>query len=220
MEREPANEAERLRVEAIAAFAHEIRTPITSLKMLVELARRHGEDGAGVLDAELMELLRLTVDEITRLVDDAQEASRFMRGKIRVDTSECSLREIIADAQASMPEGVDFDGIELPEGQDVVGEWDGKRLARTVAQLATAVDRLGAGNGAVRGSLTVADGEVAIRFVSGAAGAALEAMAADAGLGFFLARQFILGIGGIIEYERAAGYAKAGFRVSYVRENP
>ncbi len=48
----------------LGALSHELRSPITALQMLLELAEP-GPDGGLTLDAELSAMLRRTADELT-----------------------------------------------------------------------------------------------------------------------------------------------------------
>ena len=210
-------DAERYRVEAIAAFSHEIRTPLTSLKMLIELGRRHGEDGEARFDRELTELLVLTVDELTRLIDDMQEASRMMRGMLPIVAAPCKLRDILDRAQDAMPANVLF---EEPLFEDVTGDWDGVQLSAAIAGFAVAVDRLGDGRGSVRTSIAAAADQAEITFSSGGPPGSGQFFAADAGYGFFRARQFVIAMGGRVECRRAQGFALVKIKLPYSSEPP
>jgi len=212
-----AAEAERYRVEAIAAFSHEIRTPLTSLKMLIELGRRHGKDGEAHFDGELTELLVLTVDELTRLVDDMQRASRLMRGMLPIVAGPQTLRDIIDQAHAAMPGGVLF---EEPPFEEVTGMWDAEQLAEALAGFAVATDRLGDGKGRVKTAITTAGDAAEITFSSGGPARSGEAFRADAGYGFFRARQFIVAMGGRVECQRAKGFALVNIKLPYGLESP
>jgi hypothetical protein len=217
VERPTAEEQERYRVEAIGAFSHEIRTPITSLKMLVELSRRHGEGGEGRLDAELMGLLQLTVDELTRLVDEVQESSRLMRGSVMLTGSLCRLGAVVASARDAMPAGVSFDDGVF---EDIEGWWDSEHLAQVIAGFATTVDRLGAGDGHVRTTFASDGDGFVVSFESGVRAGAEREMTAEAGFAFFRARQFLLAMGGSLQCERRDGFTLIRFGVPCGRGNP
>ena len=77
-----SDDAELFRREAMGAFAHEVRTPLTSIRMVMELARRQSSEGQLMLDAELAEMLSSAVDDLLGLADDLQEGSRLERGKL------------------------------------------------------------------------------------------------------------------------------------------
>ncbi|MBN9493951.1 hypothetical protein J0H33_11480 [bacterium] len=198
------DDAERYRVEAIAAFSHEIRTPITSLKMLVELGRRHGAEGEALFDRELTELLVLTVDELTRLVDDMQQASRLMRGMLALERAPQRLSAVLDNARDELPAGIEF---EPGEFEDVSGMWDGPRLAAALAQFAVAVDRLGDGLGNVRTRIETTGTDVMIEFTSGGPPGSGQFFTADAGYGFFRARQLVIAAGGSVECRRSEGFS-------------
>lgn len=211
-----SDDAARYRVEAIAAFSHEIRTPLTSLKMLIELGRRHGAEGEARFDKELTELLTLTVDELTRLVDDMQHASRMMRGMVRVEARDCRLSDVLTQAKLAMPASIRF---EAPSFDDVTGAWATEQLGQAIAGIAVSVDRLGDGGGVVQTAVSTNETEVTVSLWSGGPPGSGLFFTADAGYGFFRSRQVVIAAGGRVECERSQGYALVRIKVPYAMES-
>src|SRR6188768_3431559 len=115
---------EMYRREAIGAFAHEIRTPLTSIKIAMDLARRQSAEGELLLDPELAEMLRTSVEDLERLTDDLQETSRLERGRLALSTGPCDLMAAI-EAARDMLGQVELRGISEP---GIEGPWDAPRL--------------------------------------------------------------------------------------------
>lgn len=199
-----ADEAEYYRREAMGAFAHEIRTPLTSIRMVMELGRRQGEDGQLLLDVELAEMLGSSVDDLQRLADDLQEISRLERSKASVSRGPCDLRAAVEAAAGMLGSGI----VLASEAPAVEGPWDAARLVHAIAGFAEAVNRIGDGSGTVRLTGSVRGRTLHVCMESGGGRNGEEkAMRADAGFGFFRSRQFVLAMGGSVHCERSERYA-------------
>jgi signal transduction histidine kinase len=196
----PANmdDAEHYRRESLGAFAHEIRTPLTSIKMVMELARRQAQDGQLVLDEELADMLRTSVEDLL------QETSRLERGRLTLATGPCDLGTAIAAAQELL-EGHPELAVES-EGT-VEGPWDAPRLVRAIAGFTQSANRLGDGSGLVGLEWEAGSEGIVLKFRSGEPGGDPRAIGADAGFSFFRSRQLVLAMGGSVHSARAERYA-------------
>ena len=199
------DEAEIYRREAMGAFAHEARTPLTSIRMVLELARRLGSGGDAVLDAELAAMLTASVDDLQRLVDELQEMSRLERGKLALSPGPCDLRAAVDAARELVSPAVSIDGA---APATVEGPWDSARLVHAIAGFARAVNRIGDGGGAVALDCSVLPGGIEIVLSSGQPHGPPREIAADAGFGFFRARQLVIAMGGSVDCARADRYAR------------
>ena len=184
---------ESYRREAMGAFAHEVRTPLTSIRMVMELARRQSEEGQLVLDAELAGMLRSSVDDLQQLADDLQEASRMERGRVPISHGPCDLGAALEAARGLMGRDIKLVG-PLPES--VQGPWDVPRLVRAIAGFATAANRIGNGAGEVRFNHQAMPSAIRLCFESGTPGPETKPVSADAGFAFFRSRQLIVAMGG------------------------
>jgi signal transduction histidine kinase len=196
-------EAEVYRREAMGAFAHEVRTPLTSIKMVMELARRQSTGGQLLIDTELAEMLKSSVDDLQQLADDLQETSRLERGKANLSPGPADLSAAFEAARDLVsPVQIASDGVPAVEGP-----WDAPRLARAIAGFAHSANRIGDGSGCVRLHAMPAEHSVSLSFTSGSAGGESKPMAADAGFSFFRSRQLVLAMGGSVHCQRAERYA-------------
>lgn len=196
-------EHELYRREALGAFAHEVRTPLTSIKMVMELARRQAKDDELLLDAELSEMLRTSVDDLQQLADDLQETSRLERGKVVLAPGPCDLAAAIEAARDLTPQ-IELSGVPEP---GIEGPWDASRLVRAIAGFTTAANRMGDGAGLVRLEAHRAGPVVELNFTSGEPGGEPRPIAADAGFSFFRSRQLVLAMGGSLHCLRAERFA-------------
>jgi signal transduction histidine kinase len=201
-----ADAAELLRREALGAFAHEIRTPLTSIRMVLELAKRLGTDGKRVLDSELGTMLDASVDDLERFADELQEFSRLERGRIVLSGGPCELAAAVESARELAGPDVQLAGTGGPEG--LKGPWDAGRLVRAIAGFGQAANRIGNGSGIVDLGWAGTPTSVELRFASGAAGGADRPIGADAGFAFFRSRQYILAMGGTVDWRRAERFVE------------
>jgi signal transduction histidine kinase len=202
----PAGDDEdSLRHDAIAAFAHEIRTPLTSLRMVIELGRRLGSGGSLAFDPELTAMLESSIGDLQRLADELQELSRLERGRLTPPAGWCSLAAAVSAATDALGRA----GITL--AGDCTGDaqvrWDRGLLAQTLAAFAGSANRLGDGSGEVRLTCELTEAGARLRFASGEPAANALPAGADAGFAFFRARHYVLALGGRVGWERSSGHA-------------
>ncbi len=206
------SELEHYRREAMGAFAHEVRTPLTSIRMVLELARRQAQGENLLLDPELADMLRQSVDDLQNLADDLQEASRLERGRMTIGHGPADLAIAIEAARELLDSAIQLDG---PPVDQLEGPWDAPRLVRAIAGFAESANRIGDGSGHVTLHVGVSDRAVTIQFESGVQGDILRTIGSEAGFGFFRSRQFVLAMGGSVDYTRSERYAR--FLVSLPR---
>jgi signal transduction histidine kinase len=202
------DEAELYRREAMGAFAHEVRTPLTSIKMVMELARRQSAEGELLLDAELAEMLRTSVEDLQDLADDLQETSRLERGKVGLSRGPCDLSSAIS-AAGELLQSIQIEQTTAPS---IEGPWDAARLVRAIAGFTQSANRIGDGSGAVRLDVRTHAHAAELTFTSGTRAGAERPIAADAGFSFFRSRQLVLAMGGSVHCQRADRFAT--FRVA------
>jgi signal transduction histidine kinase len=196
------HELEHYRREAMGAFAHEVRTPLTSIRMVVELARRQSSDGQLLLDSELAEMLNTSIDDLQRLADDLQEASWLERQKATISRGPCDLAAAV-EAARDVARPIVIDGA----APAVQGPWDAARLVRAIAGFVESANRIGDGSGLVRLVAAAAPGGVKVSLESGTPAGEERPVLADAGFGFFRSRQFVLAMDGAVDCTRSERYA-------------
>jgi signal transduction histidine kinase len=140
-----ASDALRARDEFLSIAAHEIRGPITSLHIAVQMLRR------GVLpEAEMAKTFDIIEREDRRLglfVDELLDLSQIRTGTLRFDFEEVDLVEIVRKVATRLSSELVRAGSSLSirvEG-DVRGQWDRFRLDQVVANLLSNAIKFGLG---------------------------------------------------------------------------
>lgn len=194
-----SEDRDHFRREAMGAFAHEIRTPLTSLRMVVELAGRNGDGETLVLDPELTSMLHQSLGDLQQLADDLQEQSRMERGRAMLAPGPCDLSAAIDAAREKLRPAI---VLECDSPGAAMGAWDTARLVKAIVGFAESANRIGDGSCTVR--LDTAEDPLAItlRFSNGSPGGGPRPVTADAGFAFFRARQYVLAAGGAVHCVR------------------
>jgi signal transduction histidine kinase len=171
MEERSRSEIEEARRQLVAAASHDLRTPLASLRLLVESI----DDGVATgetRDRYLAEI-RTHVGVLSDLVDDLFELSRIEAGDISWTMHQVELHDLIGDTVAAMRAPAAKRGIriaaDLPPGE-VVAEANAEKLQRVLFNLI---------QNAIRH--TPADGSVTVR--ARVAGGGVEVEVADDGEG-------------------------------------
>lgn len=90
---------EDLRKEFLFAAAHELRAPITVLKLLTQShivkAKRSGKD---IINITELELVDRELNRLVKLIDDILDTSRFETGKLSLDLKSINLATLIKKA--------------------------------------------------------------------------------------------------------------------------
>ncbi len=115
--REQSDDARR---RLVAAVSHDLRTPITSLRLLAEAV---GDD---VVDGEVrrayLERMRTHIDVLSALIDDLFELSRLEAGDIRWTLERVPLRELVGETVEAMRVQAERKGVAvLSEVSDAIG---------------------------------------------------------------------------------------------------
>jgi signal transduction histidine kinase len=135
--------AERARDQFLSVAAHELKTPITSLKGYAQLLQRAiGRGGAaldpGRLGERLTAILRQT-DRLTELVDDLLEVSRIQSDRAQLHPETMSLDELaqgVTQRFQSDPTMSEAHRIELRTAKrPLIGFWDPERLEQVLSNL-------------------------------------------------------------------------------------
>ncbi len=93
-------EMKEARRDLVAAVSHDLRTPIASVRALIE-AVADGVADAPEVEARYLASARGELEKLGRLVDDLFEVSQIDAGALRLELEEASLRDLISDTLAS-----------------------------------------------------------------------------------------------------------------------
>jgi PAS domain S-box-containing protein len=153
-----AEEKERKLEEALIArdqflsiASHELKTPLTSLKLQAQLTLRSLHMDREITSQRQKMMAHQTselVGRLTRLIDDMLDVSRIKTGKLKLDKSEHDLGDIVREVVLQM--SVLFEAAHLPipsikVDQKLIGHWDRFRLEQVIGNLLTNAIRYGCG---------------------------------------------------------------------------
>lgn len=83
--------------EFINIASHELKTPITSLKAILQLMERLKNDPANKMLPGLIEKASRNISKVNSLVDDLLNASQFNDGQLKLNKTSVNLATLIAD---------------------------------------------------------------------------------------------------------------------------
>jgi signal transduction histidine kinase len=164
MEERSRREIEEARRQLVAAASHDLRTPLASLRLLVESI----DDGVatGETRDRYLKEIRTHVGVLSDLIDDLFELSRIEAGDISWTMRQVELHELIGDTVAAMRAPAGERGVsiaaELPVGE-LVASANAEKVQRVLFNLI---------QNAIRH--TPADGSVTVRARPSAGGVEVE----------------------------------------------
>jgi signal transduction histidine kinase len=136
MEERANRRVEEARRQLVAAASHDLRTPLASLRLLVD-AIDDGIVEGETRDRYLAEI-RTHVGVLSDLVDDLFELSRIEAGQIAWTMREVELSELIGDTVAAMRAAAAARGVrieaELPDGA-IVAQANAEKVQRVLFNL-------------------------------------------------------------------------------------
>jgi signal transduction histidine kinase len=137
----------RLKNDLVATVSHELKTPLASIRLLVDTLLEGDDANVGAasvngLGREYLQLISHENSRLTRLIDNFLTFSRMDRGKHRFAMEAVDVREIVSQAVSAVKDR--FDGIEnrlVVDAMPQAGEPD-LRVRGDVDALVTAVVNL------------------------------------------------------------------------------
>ena len=143
--------AVRLRDEFLAVASHELKTPLTPLRLHLQGLRRVVEGGRGQ-PVEAERVLRVVrgceaqVRKLAGLVNDLLDVSRLAKGRLPLHLEPVDLLAVTRDVVEQLAPEAAGAGcrVEVREGPPVVGRWDRVRLEQVVTNLLTNALKYGA----------------------------------------------------------------------------
>ncbi|MGV3523020.1 MAG: sensor histidine kinase [Candidatus Sericytochromatia bacterium] len=165
-------QSEKVRSEFITNASHELRTPVTSMKLLLEALESGAKDDPKFRDEFLRNLLR-EADRLHILVNDLLDLSRLETAHERLAWTEIDVRKVVHDSLLTVLPLAQKKGIELKENieEDLDRIWaDQLRLGQVLVNLV---------NNAVK--FTSSEGEV--RIIARRLGESIEFKIQDTGIG-------------------------------------
>jgi signal transduction histidine kinase len=230
----------RLRDEFLTNASHELFTPITSLSLQVQAARRRldrADPSAGDPATWKRTLDRAghQIERLTRLVRDMLDVSRVKSGRLDLRPARFDLAALVRQ----VGEGFDDEArevgsaIQVSAAESLEGEWDRDRIEQVLTNLVANAIKYGAGKPVeLRAALRDGQAEVAVidrgigiapadqqrifgRFERAVSSRAVSGL----GLGLYIAHQLVLAHGGEIVVQAEEGLGST-FRVRLPLSRP
>ncbi|WP_163991506.1 AAA family ATPase [Pyxidicoccus caerfyrddinensis] len=142
-----SQDAIRLRDEFLSVASHELNTPLTSLRLMVQSLLRHAPEG---LPETALRALR-TVDgqslRLATLIEELLDVSRLHAGRLDLNLEQVDLRDVIHGVAARLREPLERAGcaLELRLEGPISGHWDAMRLGQVLLNLLSNAIKFGAG---------------------------------------------------------------------------
>ncbi|HZU82257.1 MAG TPA: PAS domain-containing sensor histidine kinase [Polyangiaceae bacterium] len=216
-------ESVRARDEFLSIAAHELRTPLTPIQLTVQaLVRAAAKPDSPLATAfDKLEALKQHVARQARLVEDLLDVSRVTGGPVRAAVEDVDAVEIARGVAEQLAEQAREAGSELRFGGDpgpIRGRWDAASLERVVRNLLSNALKYGRGNPievAVHAGdpvrIVVSDHGIGIsaedqaRIFERFERAVSVRQFGGFGLGLWITRQLVEGLGGRVHVESRLG---------------
>ena len=130
--------ANQTKSDFIAFVAHELKTPMTSIRGYADLLAKGAVGPINEHQAQFLEVIRANVERMARLVADLSDISRIEAGQLALDFRKVNFREVVDEVVGSFRQQMEAKSqvleIHLPE--DLPPVWgDRVRLAQVLANL-------------------------------------------------------------------------------------
>lgn len=156
---------DRERRDLTAAISHDLRTPLASIRAMVDALDDHVVEDQDEV-ARYYGVMRREIERLSRMIDDLFELARLDAGALQLDRRPVALQEVAAEVVDAMTPQARAKGVELAlrvESQPALLSLDGGRIERAVANLVrNAIEHTPAG-GRIDVSVGAPNGAVELR---------------------------------------------------------
>lgn len=127
---------DQMRRDFLSNVSHEVRTPLASIRALVETLEDGGAEGPDET-AEFMRRIRQQVDRLTTLVNELLDLSRIESGAIELSPEPVNLSQLVAEAASLLQTRAEGQGVRIdcPEADEVSIVGDHTSLLRVASNL-------------------------------------------------------------------------------------
>jgi NtrC-family two-component system sensor histidine kinase KinB len=131
-------ELDRLKTQFVMTASHELRSPLTSIAMSIELLRERAADKLAEPDRELLEVAHEELERLQKLVNELLDLSKIESGRIEMAFAETPIAVMLEAAVAPFRGTAEEKGLHLTVDPkpDVPPVWaDANKLAWVVTNL-------------------------------------------------------------------------------------
>lgn len=134
-------DAVKVRDEFLSIASHELKTPLTSLKLQLQLSRKRvTKIETSTISSEVVHsldnCLRQT-NSLSKLIDDLLDVTRIQSGKMPLDLKDLNLSDLIKDVVSRFSDSLANAGctVNLHLDDNITGHWDAVRLEQVIVNI-------------------------------------------------------------------------------------
>jgi signal transduction histidine kinase len=216
-----AQRATRLRDEFLSVAAHELKTPVTSLRGYAQLMLRNGTKLDSVMLAKGLSTIEVQSNKLIELTSKLLDISRIDSGKLRLERRRVDIAELVRDCVATVQDVTSLHALRLSAPPVCEGWIDPLRFEQVLANLLNNAVKYSPDGGDIEVSLMPSgDGWIRLEVRDHGLGippdrrerlfdrmyqAHGDGYLSGLGLGLFISRQIVELHGGCIEAHFPAG---------------
>lgn len=221
-DRSKVADSERVRRDFLADISHELRTPVSSIRLMVETIALSGEDPEAL--RMFLPQVILELERMTRMIEDLLTLSRSEAGAVPLDRSNVDLSEVVGEAAAAFKHRAEDLGVDLKvlPAERIEADVDAERIRQVVANLVDNALRHTQAGGQVRVELLARDGDAILRVRDDGVGIPFKDLphvferfyvvdrsrsrdSGGTGLGLAIVKQIVEGHGGSVQADSELG---------------
>jgi PAS domain S-box-containing protein len=164
-EREARAEAEvasRVKDEFLSTAAHELKTPISSMKAYAQLLMKRGAADQSEVPTRALASINRQCDRLARLVQDLLEVSRLALGNVELRRQSFALETLVSDVVARMQALSPAHRLRLTIGGSATLEADPDRIDQVLVNLLGNAIKFTPGGGPIDVRMSVDAGQVVV----------------------------------------------------------
>ncbi len=150
---EKLQQALKIRSTFLAIASHELKTPLTSLILLVQTIKKYIGLGFNEITAQkISKAINQTETQLfrmSRLIDDMLDVSRIESGKLTIKKESFRLSELIEEIAQRLMQQIESStgsGLQIKRLDDVTVSWDRFRIEQVITNFITNAIRYGQGS--------------------------------------------------------------------------
>jgi two-component system phosphate regulon sensor histidine kinase PhoR len=225
-DRSKVADSERVRRDFLADISHELRTPVSSIRLMIETIQLSGDDPEAL--RIFLPNVVLELERMTRMIEDLLTLARSESGAIPLHRTNVDLSAVVADAAAAFKRRAEEQEIDLeiaPAGR-LDADVDAERIRQVVANLVDNALRHTPAGGHVRVELSARGGDAILRVRDDGVGIPFKDLphvferfyvvdrsrsrgSGGTGLGLAIVKQIVEGHGGSVHVDSELGSGTA-----------
>lgn len=150
--REAAEQALKMRDDFISIAAHELKTPLSSLMLQVQMLNHYINNGKiqSLGEDKLLHLADISNKQVKRfshLINDLLDVSRINTGKLKLHVEEVNVIDVIESSISHFKAELEKYGchVSFDANEKIIGHWDRMRLEQVFTNLISNAIKYGAG---------------------------------------------------------------------------